>query len=160
MPGSLPTSARRCLQRRLNNVDLPTLGRPRITMRGRLGIKNQSIVKSLKSNSPRGRNEICHFILARIHYNYFLTARHTTVSTSLQRSDSGRVRTYPSSVAVSFTGLPLLKSVARWNTRPSLALPICSEESCGGLNTCRYTGLPSAESVASPHFGWASWVVT
>src|SRR5271157_2300415 len=40
MPGSLPTSARRCLQRRLNKVDLPTLGRPRITMRGSEGIES------------------------------------------------------------------------------------------------------------------------
>ena len=56
MPGSSPTSARRRPQMRLNNVDLPTLGRPSITTRGSSGTEEvqsqESIVESLKSNIP------------------------------------------------------------------------------------------------------------
>src|SRR5271169_1692596 len=38
MPGSFVTMDRRVAVRRLNNVDLPTLGRPTITMDGSLGV--------------------------------------------------------------------------------------------------------------------------
>src|ERR1039458_8032061 len=46
MPGSFPTSARRFLQKRLNKVDLPTLGRPRITIRGRLVMSKDETPKT------------------------------------------------------------------------------------------------------------------
>jgi hypothetical protein len=38
MPGSLVTIERRVAVKRLNNVDLPTLGRPTITMDGSLDV--------------------------------------------------------------------------------------------------------------------------
>src|SRR5579863_373334 len=49
MPGSSPTSARRCPMIRLNSVDLPTLGRPRIATRGGLAIV-QDVCMTLESS--------------------------------------------------------------------------------------------------------------
>src|SRR5581483_4501741 len=45
MPGSSPTMARRAPTRRLNRVDLPTLGRPTIAMREACGISVSGLIR-------------------------------------------------------------------------------------------------------------------
>src|SRR6266568_6945595 len=55
MPGSLTTSARRRPQMRLNSVDLPTLGRPRMATRGRLDMMGRRVPARwpmLRTRSP------------------------------------------------------------------------------------------------------------
>src|SRR5258708_27316035 len=54
MPGSSPTMARREPTRRLNSVDLPTLGRPTIAMRGVSGELELDEVKIIRERVEAG----------------------------------------------------------------------------------------------------------
>src|SRR5271168_3102623 len=64
MPGSLVTMERRVPVRRLNSVDLPTLGRPTITIDGRL--------EFIEWRAARQAN---HSIISRAVYVYVRTRR-------------------------------------------------------------------------------------